>query len=55
MKPDFSQIDYKPQVTPTTHQGGDEAWMTLERIPVKSFYDGLQMWHALIKDLSKRK
>ena len=26
-----------------------------ERIPVKSFYDGLQMWHALLKDLSGRK
>ena len=26
-----------------------------ERIPVKSFYDGLQIWYALIKDLSGRK
>lgn len=26
-----------------------------ERLPVKSFYDGLQMWYALIKDLSGRK
>jgi acetylornithine deacetylase/succinyl-diaminopimelate desuccinylase-like protein len=26
-----------------------------ERIPVKSFYDGLKMWYELIKDLSSRK
>jgi methylmalonyl-CoA mutase len=37
MKPDFSQIDYKPQVTPAEHTAR-EAWMTLERIPVKSSY-----------------
>ncbi len=25
-----------------------------ERIPIKSFYDGLHMWYALIKDVSRR-
>src|SRR6185369_12364179 len=40
MKPDFSKIDYKPQPTPATPAPADEAsaWMTSERIPVKSCY-----------------
>jgi methylmalonyl-CoA mutase len=41
MKPDFSKIEYKPQMkaaTPQTRGAESPVWTTLERIPVKAVY-----------------
>jgi len=40
MKPDFSKIDYRPRPRPAAPVAKDQApaWMTLEHIPVKSYY-----------------
>ena len=37
MRPDFSNIDYKPAAEQPTAQESNE-WLSPEHIPVKSFY-----------------
>jgi methylmalonyl-CoA mutase len=39
MRPDFSKIDYRPAAAgKQTAPGASEAWMTAERIPIKTSY-----------------
>jgi methylmalonyl-CoA mutase len=38
MRPDFSKISYRPERADTAPEAPLEAWMTPERIPVKTYY-----------------
>jgi methylmalonyl-CoA mutase len=38
MRPDFSKISYKPERAAPAHEAPVDAWMTPERIPVKTYY-----------------